>query len=148
MSDSSDQSRGVLRIERTFDAPAQAVFDAWTSVEVLRRWWHAEHDWETPHAEVDLRVGGTIHATMRNPDDGAEYGGRGEFTVVAPPERLVFTWTWDDVPGSQLIEVDFRERDGRTTVTLTHRGLDDESRDAYRDGWDKSFDNLDRALAA
>ena len=37
----------TLRMERTFQAPAQAVFDAWTSEEVLRRWWHAEHDWET-----------------------------------------------------------------------------------------------------
>ena len=37
-------------MERTFDAPAQAVFDAWTSEEVMRRWWHAEHDWETTEA--------------------------------------------------------------------------------------------------
>jgi len=37
----------TLRMERTFQAPAQAVFDAWTSEEVIRRWWHAEHDWET-----------------------------------------------------------------------------------------------------
>ena len=43
----------TLRIERTYQAPAEAVFDAWTSVEVIRRWWHAEHDWETTEAEVD-----------------------------------------------------------------------------------------------
>ena len=42
------------------EAPAQAVFDAWTSEEVMRRWWHAEHDWETTVAEVDLRVGGEV----------------------------------------------------------------------------------------
>jgi uncharacterized protein YndB with AHSA1/START domain len=42
----------VLRLERTFDPPAQAVFDAWTSREVLRRWWPAGSDWETPVAEV------------------------------------------------------------------------------------------------
>ena len=53
----------VLRIERTFDAPAEEVFDAWTSEEVLRRWFHADPDWETPSAEVDLRVGGTVRGS-------------------------------------------------------------------------------------
>src|ERR1700712_3346718 len=42
----------TLRIERTYRASAEAVFDAWTSEEVIRRWWHAEHDWETTEAEV------------------------------------------------------------------------------------------------
>ena len=46
----------TLRIQRTFQAPAEAVFDAWTSEEVMRRWWQAEHGWETSEAEVDLRV--------------------------------------------------------------------------------------------
>ena len=60
----------TLRIERTFQAPAEAVFDAWTSEEVLRRWWHAEHDWETTEAEVDLRVGGVVRVVMRDPTQG------------------------------------------------------------------------------
>src|SRR6185312_1836179 len=55
----------TLRIERTFHAPAEAVFDAWTSEEVLLRWWHAGHDWETAEAEVDLRVGGAVRVVMR-----------------------------------------------------------------------------------
>ena len=53
----SEHPGHVVRIERTFDAPIQEVFDAWTSEEVLRRWWHADPDWETPSAEVDVRVG-------------------------------------------------------------------------------------------
>jgi uncharacterized protein YndB with AHSA1/START domain len=141
----------VLRIERTFDAPVGEVFEAWTSTEVLRRWWHAEHDWETPRAEVDLRVGGAIEVSMRNPRDGTEYTGSGEFTEIRPPERLAFTWSWDDPAdsGSQLIEVDFVDRGETTTVVLTHSGLEDEeARESFRDGWRKSFDNLDRALAA
>jgi uncharacterized protein YndB with AHSA1/START domain len=59
----------TLRIERTYQAPAQAVFDAWTSEEVIRRWWHAEHDWETTEAEVDLRVGGG-HRGLDRPGGG------------------------------------------------------------------------------
>ena len=53
----------TLRIERTYHAPAQAVFDAWTSEKVLRRWFHAEHDWETTEAKVDLRIGGSTKPT-------------------------------------------------------------------------------------
>lgn len=137
-----------LRIERTFDAPAEAVFEAWTSVEVLKRWWHAEHHWETPHAEVDLRVGGAIHVTMRDPGTGAEYGGGGEFTEIRPPERLAFTWIWDATPDRlQLVELDFAERDGATTVVLTNRGIAPDELEDHRHGWQNSLDNLERALA-
>ena len=140
--------RDSLRIERTFDAPAHDVFDAWTSVEVLKRWWHAEHSWETPFAEVDLRVGGAIKVTMRNPDDGKEYGGGGEYTLVDRPRRLVFTWTWegDDESRRQLIEVEFVDHGERTTVVLTNSGLPEPEVDDYRDGWSNSFDNLAVAL--
>ena len=65
----------TLRIERTFAAPAAAVFDAWTSEEVMRRWFHGRSHWETPVAEVDLRLGGAVRVVMRDPGDGAEYGG-------------------------------------------------------------------------
>lgn len=149
MSDSPDRAPVVLRIERTFDAPAPAVFDAWTSEEVLRRWWHAEPDWETPRAEVDLRIGGRFRVTMRNPHDGAEYSGGGEFLEIDRPRRLAFTWTWDDTPGNrQLVEVDFSERDGVTTVVLVNSGLaDEEAKESHRAGWQQSFDNLDEVFA-
>ena len=142
----------VLRMERTFNAPAQAVFDAWTSREVLRRWWPAGPDWDTPVAEADVRVGGKLRLVMRNPD-GQEFGGSGEYLEITPPERLVFTWRWDEDEGherTQLVEVEFNEKpDGATTVVLTNRGLtDEESRRSHEEGWQASFDNLDRELAS
>jgi uncharacterized protein YndB with AHSA1/START domain len=152
MSDPAPADPDVLRIERTFDAPARAVFDAWISAEVLRRWWPAGSDWETPVAEVDPRVGGALRLVMRSPD-GEEFGGSGEYIEITPPKRLVFTWTWDGHEGhegTQLVEVEFAEREDCTTaVVLTNRGLpDEESRRSHREGWDASFDNLDRVLAA
>jgi uncharacterized protein YndB with AHSA1/START domain len=141
---------GTLRMERTFNAPRQAVFDAWTSPEVLKRWWPAGADWDTPVAEVDVRVGGRLRLVMRSPD-GEEFGGTGEYVEIVPPERLVYTWTWDGHEGhrgSQLVEVEFTERgDGTTTVVLTNTGLEDErDRREHREGWDASFDNLKRVL--
>ncbi len=139
----------TLRIERTFRAPVAAVFDAFTNVEVLRRWWHAEHDWETTVAEVDLRVGGEVRVVMRNPHTGDEYGGGGRYAEIDPPRRLAFTWLWDDRTERQLIEIDFEERDGATLVRFTHSGLwDEEAVRAHEGGWGRAFDNLERALAA
>lgn len=152
MTDPTPPDSTALRLERTFDAPAQAVFDAWISGEALRRWWPAGPDWETPVAEVDPRVGGSLRLVMRNPE-GEEFGGSGEYLEIDRPHRLVFTWTWDGQEGResrQLIEVEFSDQDdGTTSLVLTNRGLPDEqSKRAHRDGWQASFDNLDRVLAA
>jgi uncharacterized protein YndB with AHSA1/START domain len=147
MNEPAEQPGATIRIERTFRAAAQEVFEAWTSVEVLRRWWHAEHDWETPHAELDLRVGGAIRIVMRDPFEDRDHGGGGEFTEIDPPRRLAFTWTWDDAPSSrQLIEVDFTDHGDRTTVVLTNSGIPAQARDDHVLGWQNSFDNLDVAL--
>ena len=138
----------VLRIERTFDAPVERVFGAWTSEEVLRRWLHGMPGWQTPTAEVDLRVGGAIRIVMRDPDGGAESGATGEYTVIDPPRRLVFTWVWDDQPDlAQLIELEFSERDGRTTVWMTNSSIPSDERAESQDrGWNVCFDNLERLL--
>jgi uncharacterized protein YndB with AHSA1/START domain len=137
----------VLRIERTFDAPVERVFEAWTSEDVLRRWLHAGPDWETPTAEVDLRVGGGIRIVMRDPD-GSEHGATGEYSVVEPPHRLVFTWIWDHAPGRpQLIELLFRERDGRTSVLMTNSAIPTHAQLADQErGWNLCYGNLERSL--
>ena len=151
MTDPSAADPDALRLERTFNAPPQAVFDVWTSAEMLRRWWPAGPDWETPVAEIDVRVGGRLRLVMRSPD-GEEFGGTGEYLEINPPERLVFTWTWDgheQHQGRHLVEVEFEERDnGMTTVVLTNRGVgDEEAKRSHREGWEASFDNLARVLA-
>jgi uncharacterized protein YndB with AHSA1/START domain len=139
----------TLQIERAFRAPAEAVFEAWTSEEVLRRWFHAEHDWDTPEAQVDLRVGGAVRVVMRDPGKGREVGGGGHYTVIEPPSRLAFTWTWDGEDRETLIELAFEEAEGVTTVRMTHSGLrDEQAARNHEDGWSKCLTNLERALAA
>ena len=138
----------TLLIERAFQAPAQAVFDAWTSEEVMRRWFHGQRGWDTPEAEVDLRIGGGVRVVMRDPEKGAEHGGGGHYTEIDPPSRLAFTWTWDDDTRETLIELDFEEAEGVTTVRMTHSNLkDEESARSHEEGWATCFDNLERALA-
>ncbi|MEA2208552.1 MAG: hypothetical protein QOF54_1029 [Solirubrobacteraceae bacterium] len=146
----TEHRQRVLRIERTFDAPVERVFEAWTSEEVLRRWLHARPDWETPIAEVDLRVGGSIRIVMRDPTDGAEYGATGEYTVVDPPHRLVFSWIWhDDAKAPQMIELEFSAQEGGTTVVMTNSAIPTDGRLASQQtGWHLCYDNLDRLLAS
>ena len=136
-----------LHIERTYQAPAERVFAAWTSEEVLRRWWQAERGWETTEAEVDLRVGGDVRVVMRDPEKGIDHGGGGKYTEIEPPERLAFTWLWDGDTRRTLIEIDFVESDGATTVRFTHSGLwDEEAVRSHEYGWSNILDNLGRVL--
>lgn len=133
----------TLLMERKFNAPAQAVFDAWTSEEVMRRWWHAVKGWETPVAEVELRIGGAVRVVMRDPSDGKEYGGGGVYSEIDPPTRLAFTWIWDDDPRGTLIEIDFHEVDGVTTVKFKHSNLwSEETVQSHEGGWGGALENL------
>lgn len=145
----SEHSDHVVRIERTFAASPEQVFDAWTSPEVMRRWFHCEPDWDTPEAEVDLRVGGKVRVVMRRPD-GTRAGGQGEYTVIDRPHRLVMAWTFDDDRSNeQLIELSFSaEADGSTTVLMVNSRIStDERRDGQDQGWRGCLDELERVLA-
>jgi uncharacterized protein YndB with AHSA1/START domain len=144
----SEQSDYLVRIERTFAAPAEEVFDAWTSPEVMRRWLHCASDWDTPVAEVDLRVGGKVRVVMRKPD-GSESGMEGEYTQIERPHRLVMTWTFHDDPANeQLMELSFSEAEGATTVLLLNSGIStDARRESQDEGWRGCLDQLERALA-
>jgi uncharacterized protein YndB with AHSA1/START domain len=136
-----------LRVERTFDAPREAVFDAWTSPEVMRRWWAAEHDWTTPRAEVGLRPGGRIRLSMAESGGEPVHTFSGKYQEVRPPERIVFTVDWEGGQGDgavSTVTVEFHELGDRTRVVLTQRGLaTEESREEHEDGWIKCFDNLE-----
>ena len=137
----------TLRMKRTYEAPAERVFDAWTSEEVLRRWFRGQRGFDTPEAEVDLRVGGAVRVVMRDPEKGERYGGGGHYTEIDPPHRLAFTWVWDFEPHETLIEIEFEEADGTTTVHFAHSGLlDQEAKRSHEEGWTVCFDNLEVAL--
>ena len=109
-----------LRLERTFAAAPERVFDAWTNPEVLRRWWAAAVDGDTPRADVDLRVGGSYRLTMHDPGNDTEFTVMGEFTAIDPPDRIAYTWSWEGAPPADtLVTVEFRRR-GRRHARRRH----------------------------
>jgi uncharacterized protein YndB with AHSA1/START domain len=141
----------TLRLERTFDAPAEAVFDAWTNPEVLRRWWIVNPAWSAPVAEVDLRVGGAYRLSMRDPDAEQPHTVCGVYREVRRPERLVYTWAWEDAEGetghTSTITVQFIGEGERTRVVLEHSGLESqESLERHGHGWEACLQSLGREV--
>ena len=124
-----------ILITRDFDAPRHLVYRAWTTPELVRRWWHARRG-EVTVVEIDLRVGGKWRYVMVA-DDGMEVGFHGEYREIVPDERIVSTETYEGLPegvseedGSTLNTAKFDDADGRTRLTLLIEARSKESRDA------------------
>src|SRR6266849_2625954 len=127
-----------ILITREFDAPRHLVFKAWTTPELVERWWHANRGRVTV-AEIDLRVGGKWRYVMVT-DDGIEVGFHGEYTEIVPNERLVSTEVFEGLPegvteeeGATVNTATFTEADGRTTVAILVQTTSKVSRDAIID---------------
>lgn len=155
MNETATTQQPSLRMERRYDAPPEAVFDAWTNPEVLRRWWAAAPEWETPAVEVDLRAGGRYRLTMRDPSAGVEHTVGGEYIEIRRPDRLTYTWAWEPEPGApnpdapSRVTVDFVADGDGTRVELTHSGLaSDASRARHEHGWNACLDNLAQRVFA
>jgi len=140
-----------LVITRVFDAPRELVFKAWTEPKRVMHWLGPK-DFTALEFEMDRRPGGAWHARMRSPE-GMEYSNRGVVREVVEPERLAFTFAWDDEDGKpgreMLITITFAEHDGRTEMTFAQSVFESaEDRDGHREGWTESFDRLADYLAS
>lgn len=141
---------------RTFDAPREAVFDAWTTCEHFGRW-YGPAGWTLPECSMDLRPGGGWRVVMRSPDGSMEMAHGGEYREVMRSSRVVYTEAPEgpmrQVTGEILVTLEFEERGRRTAMSRTSRFESREQRDnmlhsgADR-GWEQSFERLDQHLAA
>jgi len=124
-----------ILITREFDAPKHLVYKAWTTPELVKRWWNAKRG-EVTIAEIDLQVGGTWRYVMVT-EDGFEVGFHGEYREIVPNERIVTTEVYEGVPegdeGAVLNTLTFTEADGRTTLTNLVQAPSREVRDAIID---------------
>jgi glutathione S-transferase len=138
-----------LVITRHFKAPPEGVFAAFTDQELMQRWYGPEI-MTVPHCEVDARVGGKYRIEMHAPS-GAVHVVSGEFKEIKAPERLVYTWGW--LKGASrgpetLVTLTFTRKNGGTELTLEQSGfLEEERREAHREGWTSSWNALAAFLA-
>jgi uncharacterized protein YndB with AHSA1/START domain len=121
-----------ILITREFDAPRHLVFRAWTTPELVRRWWTAKRG-EMTTCEIDLRVGGAWRYVMVA-DGGFEVAFHGEYREIVPNERIVSTEVYEARPEGEAVDtLTLTEVDGRTTVTLLVQHTSKEDRDAHID---------------
>src|SRR5438132_4924001 len=127
-----------ILIIREFDAPKHLVYKAWTTPELVKRWWHAKRG-EMTVVEIDLRVGGRWRYAMLT-DDGFEVAFHGEYREIVPDERIVSTEIYEGLPegvsdeeAATVNTAIFAETNGRTTVTLLIQTTSKASRDAIID---------------
>jgi uncharacterized protein YndB with AHSA1/START domain len=124
-----------ILITREFDAPKELVWKAWTTPELVKRWWGAKRG-EVTLAEIDLRVGGKWRYLAVTTDGGFEVGFHGEYREIVPNERLVSTEVYDGMPQGDgpeqgtLNTATFTEEDGRTKLTILVEAPSKEIRDA------------------
>jgi uncharacterized protein YndB with AHSA1/START domain len=119
-----------ILITREFDAPKHLVYKAWTTPELVRRWWNAKRG-EVTTCEIDLRVGGTWRYVMVTPD-GTEVGFHGEFREIVPNERIVSTEVFEGMPDAAALNtLTLVEEDGRTTLTILVEHSSKEHRDGH-----------------
>jgi uncharacterized protein YndB with AHSA1/START domain len=150
MTDIATPSATTLIVRRTVNASRDRVFEAWLTPDILRKIM-APEGVTVGALSIDTRAGGALSVEMKTPNGDMVV--RGVYREIRKPERIVFTWKWDedDVADEHESQVtlDFNERGAQTEVVLTHERLkSEESRDSHAGGWTDILDNLATVVAA
>jgi len=136
-----------IRLTRVFHAPRKLIFEAISKPEHVARWWGPRES-TTTISDMDFRVGGAWRFVQRAAD-GSEFGFRGEYREIVPPERVVQTFEWEGLPGHISVEtMTLDERDGMTTLTTTSVFTSVEDRDGMlqsgmEKGASETYDRLE-----
>lgn len=138
-----------LVITRLLNAPRELVFKAWTDPKLAMRWW-GPRDYPATRMQMDVRPGGTWRHCLTSKEDGRELWQHGVFREIVAPERLVFTFVWeeDGERGMEnLVTVTFADEGGKTRLTLRQAPFQSvEERDGHGYGWNSTFDRLEEEL--
>jgi uncharacterized protein YndB with AHSA1/START domain len=137
----------VLELRKVLDAPRERVFRALTDLEQIKKWW-GPGGFTLPEAQQDLRVGGSYRFAMRSPEGQIHYL-KGQYREIQPPEKLVFTWNWDQdgAIAETVVTVNLIARGGQTELVLTHGPFPtQEDLQNHNRGWSSSLERLPAAL--
>lgn len=134
-----------LRITRIFDAPRELVWKAWTKAEHALQWWGPKHH-PAIKTEWDARPGGRWRNCLKSVETGEPLWHGGEFREVVAPERLVFTFAWEETGERGLetvVTVNFSEVDGKTRMEMYQTPFQSiTERDGHDEDWNSTFDRL------
>lgn len=141
---------------RLFDAPREAVFEAYTDPEIIPQWWGLRAT-TTVVDKMDVTPGGEWRYILSHPEHDAEYVFHGEYRQIVPPDRLVSSFIFESMPARVVLEsAVFRERDGKTQLTVTSLFDSKEARDGMlqpgpeedaKESWDRLAEYLASATS-
>jgi uncharacterized protein YndB with AHSA1/START domain len=148
--DAAPDNDRELVLTRLIDAPPEKLFRAWTEPELLKQWF-APKPWTTPHAELDVRPGGSCLVVMRSPE-GQEFPNPGVYLEVVPNRRLVMTdayvkaWEPSEKPFMTVI-ISFEPEGGKTRYTARARhwsvaDREEHEKMGFHEGWGQCADQL------
>ncbi len=134
-----------LLIERVFNAPRELVFRAWTDPDHIRNWF-GPRDYPATQVTMDVRPGGRWRGCLRSTETGNDLWVGGVYREIVPPERLVFTFAWEE-EGERgletLVTIAFAEQGAKTLMTFRQTPFQSAGElDGHRGGWTSSFDRL------
>lgn len=141
-----------ILITREFAAPKHLVYKAWTTPELIKRWWAGDRG-EVTSIEVDLKVGGKWRYVMVA-HGGFEVAFHGEYLEIEPNERLVSTEIYEGMPDGQAVDtLTLTEHEGRTTLTVLVQHQSKEHRDAHIEsgmegGLQEALDHLEQVAVS
>lgn len=141
-----------ILITREFDAPRHLVFKAWTTPELIKRWWSGGRG-DVTSVDVDLRMGGRWRYVM-TATEGFEVAFHGEYREIVPDERLVSTEVYEGMPDAEAVDtLTLAEDDGRTTLTVLVQHSSQENRDGHinsgmEGGMQEALDCLEEVAAS
>ena len=146
----STSTEHELVVTRIIDAPRSLVFKAWTQPEHVARWWGPQ-GFTTIYCDMDISVGGRYRVGMRSPA-GTEHWKRGVYREIVEPERVVFTFAWEDErgePGHELLTtVTFEESGDKTRLTLRQGVFETrDGRDGHVTGWTSCLERFNAYIA-
>ena len=146
MTEQGQQNEKIV-IRKIIAATQEEVFQAWTDPESMRHWMRGREDMHEAEVHLDLRPGGSFRITMKGKDGNHEH--TGQYRVVEPPSRLVFTWISKATHEQEtIVTVDLKPRGTECELTLTHEKLPGkEAASGHEDGWNRVAELLARYLA-
>ena len=142
-------SKPSLVLKRRLKAAPEKVYQAWTHPDQMMLWWGSTpHNTRKTIAETDLRVGGRFRVQYWGQND-EHHSVSGVYREVVPNRKLVFSWAWQSTPERESqVTIDLNPVTDGTMLTLTHdQFYDQKACDDHRVGWERAFDNLEKALA-
>lgn len=131
------QEKTVITIESTVNAPVEKVWEFWTKPEHITKWNNASDDWHTPHAENDLRAGGSFSARMEAKDGSFGFDFGGIYDVVTKNEYIEYT-----LGDNRKVKIAFTSEGNKTKVTETFEAEQENSVEMQKGGWQAILDNF------